>query len=126
MRLLLTWACNVASIFVASVFVDGIDYGSKFWYLLIAGLVFGLVNFLLKPVVKLLALPVVIITFGVALFLINILMLYITTWIVGPFEISSFRSGVAATIVIWLVNAILGTVFGLEDREKRKREAKHA
>ena len=126
MRLLLTWACNIAAIFVASIFIDGIDYGSKFWYLLIAGLVFGVVNSLIKPIVRLLSLPLVLITFGIALFFINILMLYITSWIVGPFKISSFGSAVAATIVIWLVNAVLHAVFGLEDRGKRKREAKQA
>ncbi len=120
-RLLLLWACNIAAIFVASIFIHGIDYADKFWVLAFAGLVFGLVNFLLKPIVKLLALPLIVLTLGAALFFVNLFMLYITTWIVGPFRIDSFMDGVWATIVIWAVNAILHSVFGLEDWGKRRR-----
>jgi putative membrane protein len=76
-RLAQTWVFNVAAIFVASAFVDGIDYADKFWVLVLAGLVFGLVNMVLKPIVKLLALPLVVLTLGAALFFINLFMLYI-------------------------------------------------
>jgi putative membrane protein len=121
-RLLQTWAFNIAAIFVASVFVDGIDYASDFWILLLAGLVFGLVNLLVKPIVKLLALPVIVLTLGVALFFINLLMLYITSWIVPDFTISSFRDAIWATIIIWAVNFFLQTVFSFADwRTGRRR-----
>ncbi len=120
-RLFLLWACNIAAIFVASIFIGGVDYADKFWVLAFAGLVFGLVNFLLKPIVKLLALPLIVLTLGIALFFVNLFMLYITTWIVGPFTIQSFSDAVWATIIIWAVNAVLHALFGLEDRGKRRR-----
>jgi putative membrane protein len=107
-RLLIGWACNVAALFVASIFIDGVDYGDHFWVLIVAGAVFGIVNTLVKPIVKLLALPVVIATLGIALFFINLLMLYVTSWIVGPFSLESFGAALAATAVIWAVN------FGLD------------
>jgi putative membrane protein len=118
-RLLFSWVFNIAAIFVASVFIDGIDYSDDFWILVLAGLVFGLVNAILKPIVRLLALPLVILTLGVVLFFINLLMLYIASWIVPGFSIDSFWSAVWATIIIWAVNWTLNAVFDVEDSSRR-------
>jgi putative membrane protein len=118
-RLLQSWAFNIGAIFVASAFIDGISYTHDFWILVLAGLVFGLVNLLVKPIVKLLALPLVVITLGIVLFFINMLMLYITAWIVPGFTISSFRDAFWATIIIWVVNAFLQGVFAFADRGNR-------
>jgi putative membrane protein len=119
-RILLVWACNVAALFVASVFISGISYSHDFWVLLLAGLVFGLVNSLVKPIVKLLALPLAVLTLGIAFFFVNLLMLYITSWIVPDFSIDHFSDAVWGTIIIWAVNTILYSVFGLNDwREAR-------
>ena len=120
-RLLQTWIFNIAAIFVASIFIDGISYTHDFWILVVAGLVFGLVNLLVKPIVKLLALPLIALTLGIALFFVNLLMLYITSWIVPGFSISSFRDAIWATIIIWAVNAFLQSVFSFADRGKRRR-----
>jgi putative membrane protein len=119
-RALLTWAANIAALFVASVFIDGIDYSDKYWVLIVAGLVFGLVNMLVKPVVKLLALPLVLLTFGIALFFINLLMLYITSWIVGPFRIEHFSDAIWATIIIWAVNLVLDAVLNIREGGRRR------
>jgi putative membrane protein len=118
-RLLYSWIVNVAAIWVASIFVDGIDYSEDYWILIVTGLVFGLVNFFIKPIVKLLALPLIVITLGIILFFINLLMLYITSWIVSGFEIDSFMSAVWATIIITAVNWVLTSVFDLDERRRR-------
>ncbi len=107
----LTWAFNVAALFVASWIVEGISYGDKGWTLILAGLVFSLVNMLVKPIVQLLALPLIIITLGIALFFVNLLMLYITSWVVDDFNIDDFGSAIAATVVVWLVNTLLEAVY---------------
>jgi putative membrane protein len=119
-RLVQAWVFNIAAIFVASYFIEGIDYADKFWVLVLAGLVFGVVNLILKPILTLLALPLIVLTLGVALFFINLFMLYLTTWIVGPFRIESFRDAVWGTLIIWAVNATLHAVFGLDDRRRRR------
>jgi putative membrane protein len=80
--------------------------------------VFGLVNWAVKPIVKLLALPVILLTLGIALFFIDLLMLYITSWVMSGFDIDSFRAAIAGTIVIWLVNVVLHAVFGIRDRDR--------
>ena len=120
-RILYAWLCNIAALFVAALFIDGVDYSEDFWILVVAALVYALVNLLLKPIVKLLALPLIVVTFGIALFFVNILMLYITDWIVPSFELESFGAAVAATVVVWAVNFVLYAVFDLEDRRKDRR-----
>ena len=120
-RLVLMWIFNTFALWVAEKLVDGIVFTGNFGVLVIAGLVFALVNLVLKPAVKLLALPLVIVTLGIALFFINILMLYITDWIVSGFEITHFGAAVWATIVIWGVNWILQIVFGIDDRTARRK-----
>ena len=119
MRLLLSWAINVVAFFVATLVVSGIHVDDRFGVYLIAGAVFGVVNTLVKPIVKLFSLPLIFLTVGIALFFINLLMLYITSWLVAGFSISSFGAAIAATIIIWAVNMVLRGVLDLTDRGRK-------
>jgi len=107
LRLLFAWLSNVVALFVAAWIVSGVDYGDDFWILFVAALVFTVVNFFVRPLVILLALPAVILTLGLALILINTFMLYLTDWIVPSFETGSFWSTLLAAIIISIVNMIL-------------------
>jgi putative membrane protein len=113
----LMWAVNIVALLVADWLADGIRFESS-WRAVVAGAVFGLVNWLVKPVVKLLALPLIVLTLGIALFFVNLFMLYLTSWIVSGFDIDSFWSAVGGTIVIWAVNLVLVTAFRLDDRRR--------
>jgi putative membrane protein len=62
----------------------------------------------IKPVLAILSIPFIIITFGIAYFLVNCLMLVLTDAVVPDFEAGSFWTVVGATIVIWLVNLVIG------------------
>jgi len=120
-RFLILWALNIAALFVADWIVGGIHFDDK-WVVVIAAAVFAIVNLIVKPIVTLLAIPLIILTLGIALFFVNLLMLYITSWIVPGFSISGFWSAVGATIIIWIVNSILSAVFGVDDwRDDRRR-----
>jgi putative membrane protein len=105
-RAVWTWAGNAIALYAAVAFVG--DATLAGWTsLLIAAAVFGVVNTLVKPVVKLLALPVIILTVGIALFFINVLMLWITDEIVGGIHFDGFGALVGASVVVWLVNMVL-------------------
>src|SRR3954447_22951603 len=106
-RLLIAWVGNIAALFVAAGLLDGIDYGDSWLALVLAALVFSVVNWLVRPVVTALALSVIILTLCIALFFLNLLMLYITSWLVTDFTIDSFGSAVGATVIVWAVNAVL-------------------
>lgn len=110
LRVLLSWLTNVAALFVASWIVPGVGYGDDAWALALAGLVLGAVNLVVRPIVILLALPAVLLTFGVALLLVSALMLYLTDLIVPGFETGGFWSTLAAALVVWLVNVVLDRV----------------
>ncbi len=122
-RALALWACNVAALFAADALLGGIEFDDA-WKVVVAGAVFGLVNWLLKPVTTLLALPLIILTLGIALFFVNLLMLALTAWLVPGFSIDGFWPAVGGTIVVWAVNAVLQGVFGLDDMRDRRRRAR--
>jgi putative membrane protein len=111
-RLAITWAFNTVALFVATWLLSGVSYGSDWWALPIAGIVFTLVNVFLKPVLAILSIPFIIVTFGVFYFLINVLMLYLTHWIVSQFTIASFWWAVLAALIVSVVNGILHMFFG--------------
>lgn len=106
-RLVLSWLTNVAALFVAAWIVPGVGYGDEAWALALAGLVLGVVNLVVRPLVILLALPAVILTFGLALLLVSALMLYLTDLIVPDFETGGVWSTVGAALVVWAVNLVL-------------------
>lgn len=109
-RFVFSWLSNVVALFVAAFVIPGIDYGDTFWALFLAALVFALVNLVIRPLVVLLALPAVILTLGLALFLVNAFMLYLTDWIVADFETGSFWSTLGGALIVWVVNFVLDAV----------------
>jgi putative membrane protein len=121
-QLAVTWLFNTVALFVATWLLPGLSYGSEWWALLIAGLVFTIVNFFVKPVLAILSIPFIIVTFGVFYFLINVLMLYLTHWIVPQFTISTFWWAALAAIIVSVVNGILHMFFG-DPREQLTRIA---
>ena len=116
----LLWSClsNIVALFVASAIFSGVSYGDDFWVLVLAGLVFGIVNAFIRPIVILLALPAVILTLGLFLLVVNALMLWLTDLIVGPFEVSGFWTAVGAAIVVGLVNWLLAVLLRPDRRGK--------
>jgi len=98
-RLAVRWAFNVAALFVAAWVLSGISYGNDWWSLLIAAIVFTLVNAFVKPILAILSIPFIIVTLGIFYFLINVLMLYITDWLVSDFQIDTFWWAVLGAII---------------------------
>jgi putative membrane protein len=105
-RLVLRFAGNVAALWVAAQVVDGVSYGGDAGTLLLAALVLTIANWAVRPIVTLLALPLIILTLGVALFFVSLAMLELTAWLVDGFRIDGFWAAVAATILVWMVNLV--------------------
>jgi putative membrane protein len=122
-RILLWWASNFVALWVAAALLDAVDYGDSLWALVLAALVFGLVNLVVRPLVILLALPAVLVTLGLALLLVNAFMLYLTDWIVPDFDVDGFGWAVLAAIIVWVVNMALHALLGSERRSWRAEHA---
>ena len=91
---------------------DGVTIGG--WGpLLIGAAVLGLANWIVKPILAILTLPLIILTLGLFYFAINVAMLALAEWIAPDFSIDGFWTYVGATIVIWLVNVVVGGLLGL-------------
>jgi putative membrane protein len=108
MEILLRYVGNLAALWVASEIFDEMTYGDSFAVLAVAALVFTIVNWVVKPILAILSIPIIILTFGIAYFAVNMLMLVLTDVVVGDFEAGGFWTVVGATIVIWLVNVVIG------------------
>lgn len=99
------WIINaVALLFVAYV-VPGFGVAT-FYTALIAALVLGLVNALIRPLLFILTLPVTILTLGLFTFVINALMIWLVSTIVKGFEVSGFVPAILAAVVLWIISLI--------------------
>jgi putative membrane protein len=105
-RALWTWAGNALALYAAVAVVG--DASLAGWTsLLVAAAVFGVVNTVVRPVVKLLSLPLIVLTVGIALLFINVLMLWITDGLVGGIHFDGFWALAGGSIVVSLVNLAL-------------------
>lgn len=107
MRLLLKLLINAAALWAAGLLVSGIDLNGSIWTILLAALVFGLVNTFIKPILKILSLPVMIVTLGLFALVINAAMLWLTAWLTDALDVANFWSALLGAIVISVVSAVL-------------------
>lgn len=129
MRLLLRIAINALALWVAGWILPGITVGEAgtpatgnttldivLAYLFI-GLIFGVVNALVRPIVRLLALPLTILTLGLFTIIINAAMLMLTAWLTSftpvHFEVDSFFwTAILASLIISIVSMVAGSLTG--------------
>ncbi|MDD3607615.1 MAG: phage holin family protein [Candidatus Moranbacteria bacterium] len=98
---------NAVAIFVAVKLVDGINLQLTFSNLLKAGLVLGLINASIKPIVKLFSLPFIILTFGLFTLVINTVLLLFASYLLPSFSIDGFWPALLGVIVISAVNYLI-------------------
>ena len=106
MHLIFRLAQNVFALLVVEYLVPGFVL-TDIWSAIVAAIVIGVVNTFLRPILQLIALPISLLTFGIAAFLINVFLLYFAALIVPGFEITSFTSAIVASIVLALVSWFL-------------------
>jgi putative membrane protein len=108
--LLVSWAANAVVLGIAGLILHGVSFNHSAWTLIWSAAVFGVLNTILKPILKLVTLPFALLTLGIAWFFVSLFMLWLTAAIVGAFSIHGFWNYVWATIIIWAVNVVLDTV----------------
>jgi putative membrane protein len=112
-------AVNAVAIWIATLVVPQLRVASgdgtttrAILVLLLIGLIFGIVNAVIKPVVRLLALPFYFLTLGLIAFVVNALMLTLTAGLAGRyFDVGSFWSGaLPAAVIVTLVSVVLSAI----------------
>ena len=109
-RLALSWVLNAVVLALVAWLLSGVTFNGSAWTLVIAAAVFGVLNTLLKPILKLLTFPLAIFTLGLAWFGVAMFMLWLTDAIVPKFDISGFWTLVWATIIVWAANLALDLI----------------
>lgn len=104
--LLLRWAIVSAGLWVAAALVSGISFTST-GALLVAALVLGILNAVVRPILIVLTLPVTVVTLGLFLFVINAAMLKLASALVDGFQVDGFWSAVFGALVLSLVSLVL-------------------
>jgi putative membrane protein len=105
----------VAVLLVQDITLDGDSTGREIGTLIVVALLFGLVNFLVKPVVKLLSFPLFVLTLGLFTLVVNALMLLLTSWLADKldlaFHVEGFWTAVLGALIIsvvsWALNMLL-------------------
>jgi putative membrane protein len=110
-QLTLSWVANAVVLAIVTAVLSGVEVDSA-GDLIRAALLFGILNTILKPLLRLLTLPLAFITLGLIWFGVSMLMLWLTDLLVDGFDIHGFRTLVYATIIVWAVNVVLDFVPG--------------
>jgi putative membrane protein len=120
MKLLLRWLITSLSLFVAAAVVPGIRVSHDAWTVFAAmAVILGLVNAIVRPILKLLSCPLVILTLGLFLLVINGITLWLASaiavdWFHVGFHVDSFLAAVLGALVVSIVSVILTAVLGEE------------
>jgi putative membrane protein len=119
-RFLIWVVVNALALAAAAWLLDGIDVAGESTSeeavtLILVALIFGVVNAIVEPIVKLFSIPFILLTLGLFLLVINALMLMLTDWISGLFDLgftvdgfwTALLGGIIITIATWILEAVL-------------------
>jgi putative membrane protein len=110
-QLTLSWVANAVVLAIVTAVLSGVTVKNA-GDLIRAALLFGILNTILKPILRALTLPIAFITLGLIWFGVSMLMLWLTSVFVSGFDIHGLRALFWATIVVWVVNVVLDFVPG--------------
>jgi putative membrane protein len=117
MKLLVTWLLNALALLGVAYLVPDIHV-SGLSIALVAAVVIGLANMIIKPILVILTLPVTIITLGLFIFVINGVLFWATSHFLHGFEVTTIKAGIigaiAYSIISWILTAIV------IDKDKKK------
>ncbi|WP_055484668.1 phage holin family protein [Streptomyces sp. WMMB 322] len=108
-------ALAIATWLVSGIELTGADTASKALTLVVVALIFGVVNFVVKPLLKFISLPLLVLTLGLFTLVINALMLMLTSWLSDRLDVSfhvdgfgtAFLGGLIISIVAWALHMVL-------------------
>jgi len=109
---------NALALSAAGWLVDGVNLSEDFVQVLMVALVFGLINAILKPILKLLSFPLLFLSLGLFSIVINAALLLLTARLVEGFSVDGFMSAILGSLVISIVGMFLNGA--LKDEKKKK------
>jgi putative membrane protein len=111
MRLILKWLLSAIALLAVAYLSNGVQVTS-FGSALIAAAVIGLLNMVVRPVLVVLTLPVTIVTLGLFLFVINALMFWAASGLLGGFHVSGFGAALLGSLIYSLLGLVIEAALG--------------
>jgi len=108
MKFIVQILTNSIAIFLASYLIDGFLFTGDILKLLVAGLVLGLINFLIKPILKLISAPLIILSLGLFLIIINMGLLWLLAYLMPELTITGLWAYFWGVLTISIVNMAFG------------------
>jgi len=115
MYLILRWLISALAVIATAYIVPGVSV-ANFWTALIAALIIGLVNALVRPILLVLTLPINIVTLGLFTLVINALMFWLASSIVKGFDVANFTAAFLGALVYWLVSWFVNGLFAASSK----------
>jgi putative membrane protein len=120
LRFLLLWGVNTLSLWVADALFTGIAFDDA-ETLFLSGLLLGIVNAFIKPVLVLLTLPLTVVTLGLFILVINAVMLLLVAWVVPGFHVAGFWSGALIALFVSIFSFVVNRALGFGGPAARQR-----
>lgn len=119
MNRLLSFLVTAASVWIAVWIVPGFEFDGEWWQFLFAAAIVGLANMFVKPLLTFFSIPLILITLGLFIIIVNALVLQLAVWLSGPdvlnlgltstgFWWTTFWASIVVSIAGWLIGALLG------------------
>lgn len=126
MRFILRILINAAALWTATRVVSGISFEGDWRLLFIVALIFGVLNAVVRPILKLLTLPLLIVTLGLFIFVLNAGMLWLTAVVSDAlglgFDVRGFGAAFLGALVVTVVSFVLSLLAGDRTRRPQRRE----
>ena len=109
---------TAAALWIAVWLIDGFEFDGEWWQFLLVAVIVGLANAIVKPLLKLISLPLVALTFGLFLVVVNAIILQLVVWISGPdlldlgltsdgFFWSTFLASIIVSVAGWVIGLLI-------------------
>lgn len=113
---------NAAALFATAYFIPGIHFEGGIPALLLAGLLLGLLNTFVKPLLTILSCPLILLTLGLFYIIINTIILYILSFLMPGYSLYSPISALLGSILISFLNWILSWLFAVNEKKEKRHE----
>jgi putative membrane protein len=120
MGFLLRAVITAIGLWLASQWVSGVHINST-TTLILAGVLLGVVNAIVRPIAFILTLPITLLTLGLFLFVLNAAMVALVAWILPGFHLDSFRAALLTAIIVWLTGWVGSWLIGKRGFERYAR-----
>jgi putative membrane protein len=105
-RLISQILAGILGLYLAIKFIPDVKFAGSWQFLFLAGLVLGLINFFIKPILKIITLPIRIFTFGLFSLIINMGMVWLVTLFFPQLKFVTFLSLFLTSVIVWVLNLI--------------------